>query len=111
GDLVASIAVGEGDVTESAGRLRGERRFVADGEIAETIVVVARTPNDEAALFIAEPSARTAVSMMDQTRRFAHLAFDGTPAERLGSSDQASVDRLLDRAALAIAAESLGGAE
>ena len=111
GDLIATVAAGPGDVEESGGHLRGERRFVTDGAIAETVVVVAHTSDEEAALYIAEPSTPTPVTKMDQTRKHAHLRFDGAPAERLGSSDLASVHRLLDRAALAIAAESLGGAE
>jgi len=111
GDLVATVAAGPGGVEESGGLLRGERHFVADGAIAEAVVIVAHTSDGEAALYIAEPSARMPVSTMDQTRKQAHLRFDGAPAERLGASDPASVHRLLDRAALAIAAESLGGAE
>jgi len=111
GDLIAAVAAGPGDVEESGGHLRGERRFVADGAIAETVVVVAHTSGEEAALYIAEPSERTPVATMDQTRKHAHLRFEGVPAERLGSSHLSAVDRLLDRAALAIAAESLGGAE
>ena len=111
GDLIATVAAGLGDVEELGGHLRGERLFVADGAIAETIVVVAHTSDEESALYICEPSARTPVATMDQTRRLAHLRFDGAPAERLGSSDLSSVHRLLDRASLAITAESLGGAE
>ncbi|HJT37300.1 MAG TPA: acyl-CoA dehydrogenase family protein [Actinomycetota bacterium] len=111
GDLVATVAAGPGDVEESGGHLRGERRFVADGAIAEAIVVVAHTTDDEPALYLAEPTERRTVSTMDQTRNHAHLRFDGARAERLASSDLLSVHRLLDRAALLIAAESLGGAE
>ncbi|HEV2685303.1 MAG TPA: acyl-CoA dehydrogenase family protein, partial [Actinomycetota bacterium] len=111
GDLIATVAAGPGDVEESGGLLSGERRFVADGAIAETVVLVAHGPDEAAALYIAEPSACTPVATMDQTRKRAHLRFDDARAERLGSSDAASVQRLLDRAALAIAAESLGGAE
>lgn len=111
GDLIATIAAGPGDVEQSGDRLRGERRFVADGSIAETVVVVAHTPSGDAALYLAEPTDRAPVVTMDQTRKRAHLRFEGAPAERLGPSDMSSVHRLLDRAALALAAESLGGAE
>ena len=111
GDLVATVAAWDGHVEESGGALRGERRFVADGNIAELVVVVAHTGGDDAALFISEPSERTPIAYMDGTRKVAHLRFDGARAEKLGDSDRAAVHRLLDRAASCIAAESLGGAE
>jgi alkylation response protein AidB-like acyl-CoA dehydrogenase len=111
GEVIATIAVGHGHVVESGGRLRGERLYVRDGAIADVVVVVGHTSDENAALFISEPAERTPVGYLDSTRKIAHLRFDGSSAEQLGSSDLSSVHRLLDRAALAIAAESLGGAE
>jgi len=111
GDLVATVAAWGGHVEESGGALRGERRFVADGNVAELIVVVAHTADENASLFIVEPTERATVSYMDGTRKVAHMRFEGAPSEKLGDSDVAAVHRLLDRAALCIAAESLGGAE
>jgi alkylation response protein AidB-like acyl-CoA dehydrogenase len=111
GDVIATVAAGQGHVDESGGRLRGERLYVSDGAIADVVVVVGHTSDEDAALFISEPAERTNVGYLDSTRKLAHLRFDGSPAEQLGSSDLASVHRLLDGAALTIAAESLGGAE
>jgi alkylation response protein AidB-like acyl-CoA dehydrogenase len=111
GEVIATIAVGHGHIDESGGRLRGERLYVPDGAIADVVVVVGHTSDENAALFISEPAERTPVGYLDSTRKIAHLRFDGSSAEQLGSSDLSSVHRLLDRAALAIAAESLGGAE
>jgi alkylation response protein AidB-like acyl-CoA dehydrogenase len=111
GDLIATIAVWGGHVEARDGALHGDRRYVADGGIAELVVVVAHTSDEDAALFVSEPAERTRVAFMDGTRKVAHLRFDGGRAEMLGDSDTGSVHRLLDRAALCIAAESLGGAE
>jgi alkylation response protein AidB-like acyl-CoA dehydrogenase len=111
GEVIATIAAGQGHIDESGGRLRGERLFVPNGAIADLVVVVGQTSDEDAALFICEPTERAHVGYLDSTRKVAHLRFDGSSSERLGSSDLTSVHRLLDRAALAIAAESLGGAE
>jgi len=111
GDLIATVGAWGGHVEESGGTLRGERPFVPNGNVAELAVVVAHTSGENAALFLAEPTDRRPVAYMDGTRKVAHLRFDGARATKLGDSDLSSVHRLLDRAALCIAAESLGGAE
>ncbi|MGH2793461.1 MAG: acyl-CoA dehydrogenase family protein, partial [Actinomycetota bacterium] len=44
-------------------------------------------------------------------RKVAHVHFDGARAERLGDGSGGSVQRVLDRAYVGLAAEMLGGAE
>jgi len=111
GDLIATIGAWQSQIDAHGGKLFGESRYVLDGMTADVIVVAGNTPDEDAALFIGEPTERTPVGYMDATRKVAHLRFDGAPGQRLGDSDLMSVHTLLDRAALAIAAESLGGAE
>jgi len=111
GDLVASIGAWDSHLDAYGGKLYGERRFVLDGMTADIVVVAGHTSDEDAALFVGEPTERVPVGYMDSTRRVAHLRFNGAPAERLGDSDLTSIHRLLDRAALAIAADSVGGAE
>ena len=98
-------------VTGGAGYIGAHvvRAFRNDG--IDVVVVTGYTSDEDAALYISEPTERIPVVTMDSTRKVAHLRFDRAPAERLGASDPTSVHRLLDRAALAVAAESLGGAE
>ncbi|MGZ4210754.1 MAG: acyl-CoA dehydrogenase family protein [Actinomycetota bacterium] len=110
GELTATIGMNE-RVDAQGDKLYGERRFVPGGMFAEIVVTPGHTPDGGAALFIAEPTERVPIMYMDETRHVAHHRFDGAPAEQLGESDITSIHRLLDRAALAIAAESLGGAE
>jgi alkylation response protein AidB-like acyl-CoA dehydrogenase len=95
--------------------LDGSKRYVLDGQIADLIMVGARTPAG-VALFAVDGSApgltRTAVPTLDQTRKQAHLEFAGTPARLIG--DEADgwrvIRRVLDTAAILQAAEQAGGA-
>jgi alkylation response protein AidB-like acyl-CoA dehydrogenase len=97
-------------------RLDGRKSFVLDGHSAGLILVVART-GDELSLFAvpaaAEGLARTALPTLDQTRKLARLDFSGVPAQLIGSAgDGAAVlSHTLDVAAIAQAAEQLGGAQ
>jgi alkylation response protein AidB-like acyl-CoA dehydrogenase len=126
GDVIATLAFGEssgrwdadGITCEAQAdgegfRLHGEKRFVPDGAVAERFVVAARS-TDGVGLFLAEPGEGvevTPLQTMDLTRKVADVAFRGTPAERLGESTDASLQAILDRAAVALSAEMLGGGE
>jgi alkylation response protein AidB-like acyl-CoA dehydrogenase len=50
---------------------------------------------------------------MDQTRKQARVALDGTPARLVGTDGQgwAAISKMLDLAAVALAAEQVGGAQ
>jgi alkylation response protein AidB-like acyl-CoA dehydrogenase len=96
--------------------LDGHKMFVIDGHVANLIVVAARTaagvslfavPGDAAGL------TRTPLPTMDQTRKQARLEFSGTPAALLGTDGGAEpgLSKTLDLAAVALAAEQVGGAQ
>jgi alkylation response protein AidB-like acyl-CoA dehydrogenase len=95
--------------------LDGGKRHVPDGHIADLIMVGARTPAG-VGLFAVDGAApglrRVAVATLDQTRKQAHLEFAGTPARLIG--DEADgwpvLRRVLDTAAILLAAEQAGGA-
>ncbi|HKS47012.1 MAG TPA: acyl-CoA dehydrogenase family protein [Amycolatopsis sp.] len=96
-------------------RLTGEKTYVVDGSVSDLVLVVARTPAG-VSLFAVEKSAGTytaeALSTLDQTRKLARLVFESTPARLIGVEGEgwAAVSRMLDRAAVSLAAEQVGGA-
>ena len=105
---LACEARGDGD----GFRLFGEKRMVPDAMVADRIVVTARAA-DGPSLFLVERDGVevTPVLSMDRTRKVADLRLDGAVAERLGEADDDPIQRVLDRAAVGLAAEMLGGAE
>jgi alkylation response protein AidB-like acyl-CoA dehydrogenase len=116
-------------------RIDGTKMFVIDGHIADLIVVAARTPGENSSaegrdqhgaegggragvsLFRvagdAEGLTRTALSTMDQTRKQAKLELAGVPATLVGEEGKGwdVLGRVLDLAAVALAAEQVGGAQ
>ncbi|TML62804.1 MAG: acyl-CoA dehydrogenase [Actinobacteria bacterium] len=104
--------------TKSGGAytLDGHKMFVLDGHTAGVIVVAART-GDGISLFQVAGDAsglgRTALQTMDQTRKQARLEFSGVPAKLIGAEGKGwdTLGRVLDLAAVALAAEQVGGAQ
>jgi alkylation response protein AidB-like acyl-CoA dehydrogenase len=96
--------------------LEGSKSPVTDGETAELVLVAARGDSG-VSLFAVEGQAkgltRTPIPPLDLTRRLARLEFASTPARLIGPEGQAlaGLERTLDHAAAALAAESLGGAQ
>jgi len=96
--------------------LDGHKMFVIDGHTAELILVAARTEAG-VSLFAVEGEAdgleRTSLATMDQTRKQARLEFSSTPARLVGDDGAAGpvLTRTLDLAAVALAAEQVGGAQ
>lgn len=96
--------------------LEGHKMYVLDGHIANLILVAARTPKG-VSLFAVDGDAsgltRTPLSTMDQTRKQARLEFSGTPATLIGAEGGgwSVIERVLDLAAVALAAEQVGGAQ
>ncbi len=96
--------------------LEGTKSFVLDGHTANLILVAART-DAGVSLFSVNPQApgltRTPLSTMDQTRKQAKLEFAGTPAKLIGTDGDgwSVLLRVLDLAAVALAAEQVGGAQ
>ena len=127
GSLIASVALAEDsgswrpeDVTtraedrEGAWRLTGHKSYVLDGAVADLLLVIARTDDGAAAFAVdatAEGLAREPLATMDQTRKQARVTFDGTPARLLGTvaGAEAAIATMLDRSAIALAADALGG--
>ena len=108
-----------GNVTTRAagGRISGVKVPVLDGDVADFAVVAARTGERGLGLFLVDLAgpgvSRTPVSTVDPTRSHARIAFADAPAELLGTADEGStlVERLLDRAAVLVAFEQVGGAQ
>ncbi|HEV2255562.1 MAG TPA: acyl-CoA dehydrogenase family protein [Streptosporangiaceae bacterium] len=99
-------------------RLDGHKSFVLDGHAADLILAVAATgTGGRLSLFAVTSSAegltRRALPTLDQTRKLARLEFDHTPARLVGEpgAARAVLDHTLDVAAVALAAEQLGGAQ
>ncbi len=109
---IAMAGVADGD----GWRLDGRKSFVLDGHTADLILVVART-GDALSLFAvpadAPGLARTGLPTLDQTRKLARLDFAAVPATLAGTAGggAAVLARVLDVAAIAQAAEQLGGAQ
>ena len=115
GDAVPG-APWDGARLDGAWRLTGVRTHVLDGAAADVLVVAATGPGGPALVAVdasapgvqAEP-----VRTMDLTRRLATVRFDGAEAALLASGGAAeqAFERALDVAAIALAAEQLGGAD
>jgi alkylation response protein AidB-like acyl-CoA dehydrogenase len=96
--------------------LSGTKSFVLDGNAAGLIIVAAKT-DAGTSLFAVDGGAsgltKTNLSTMDQTRKQAKLDFDNTPAELIGTDGAGwtTLETVLDLAAVALAAEQVGGAQ
>ena len=105
-------ATGSGD----SWTLDGTKMYVLDGHTANLILVAARTDNGVSLFRVAadaEGLTRTALSTMDQTRKQAKLEFSGVPATLVGDDGAgwSVLETVLDLAAVALAAEQVGGAQ
>jgi alkylation response protein AidB-like acyl-CoA dehydrogenase len=92
--------------------LDGTASFVTHGQLADTLLVVASTP-DGTAVFEVEPGAAaiTALPTFDHTLRLARIDFTKVSARRLASNRPAweAVQAALDLALVALAGEQAGG--
>jgi len=102
--------------TNNRWRLSGHKSFVLDGHAADLILTVATTEAGPAIFAVAGTAGgltRRPLPTLDQTRKLARLTFDHTPARLVGEpgAARAVLDHTLDVAAVALAAEQLGGAQ
>jgi alkylation response protein AidB-like acyl-CoA dehydrogenase len=129
GETIATLALtedsgkwNEGGVAMAATRsgdsylLNGAKNFVIDGHIADLILVAARTDAGVSLFAVAGDAdglTREALRTMDQTRKQAKLEFASTPARLVGVDGQGwpIIAKTLDLAAVAMAAEQVGGAQ
>ena len=104
---LATVADGKG--------ISGVKLPVADGDIADFAVVLAKAETgDGASLYLAklDDVERQTVATLDPSRSHARIAFDNTPAEPLGAAGEGwgHTRTLFDRAAVLFAWEQVGGA-
>ena len=109
---IAMEATADGD----GWTLTGTKMYVLDGHIADLVLVAARTPGGVSLFRVdgdADGLTRTALATMDMTRKQARLEFDRVSAALVGTEGGgwAVLERVLDLAAVALAAEQVGGAQ
>jgi len=100
----------------SAGKLHGHKIPVIDGTIATHALVSASAENGEIGLYIVALEAvevvRESLISVDPSRDLAKLSFEGAAAETLELAHGISaVTDILDRAAIPMAFEQIGGAQ
>ncbi|WSQ14129.1 acyl-CoA/acyl-ACP dehydrogenase [Streptomyces sp. NBC_01231] len=126
GELVATLALTEESARwdaagvsltarESNGSwlLTGHKTFVLDGATADVVLTVARTDDGVGVFWVDGDAAglsREPLPTMDPTRRQARLDYRDVPAARLRTHGGGweLVSEVLDRAAVALAAEQVG---
>jgi alkylation response protein AidB-like acyl-CoA dehydrogenase len=97
-------------------KLNGTKMFVLDGHTANLILVAAKTGAGVSIFQVAGDApglTRTPLATMDQTRKQAKLEFADVDAKLLGTDGAGwtTLERVLDLAAVALAAEQVGGAQ
>jgi len=124
GELIGTLAFAEGSgrptesnltTTFENGVVNGTKLPVADGDVADIAIVVAKDGGGCSLAIVDLNGAgvsREAVETVDPTRSHATITFDGAAGVALGEAGDgwATVQRVLDRAAVLIAFEQLGGA-
>ena len=130
GEAIGTLALFEGvgnpshkaiKVSASQDALSGTKTPVADGAIADFAIVAARTGSTgretDIGLFIVdlngEGVTRKALANLDQAHGQAAITFDRAKAEPLGAANEgwSILTRVLDRAAVLMAFEQVGGAD
>ncbi|MBN9741712.1 acyl-CoA dehydrogenase [Amycolatopsis sp. A1MSW2902] len=118
GSSIGTVAVSAAWTPESVavqanGTLIGTTPYVTFGQVADVILVVART-GDDIGIFEVAPDAsgftRTAESVFDPTVRLSQFTFADTPARRIGTAGWEAVQKALDVSVIALAGEQAGGA-
>jgi alkylation response protein AidB-like acyl-CoA dehydrogenase len=97
-------------------KLNGTKMFVLDGHTANLILVAAKSGAGVSLFQVAGDAAgltRTPLSTMDQTRKQARLEFADVDAKLIGTEGAgwSVLEKTLDLAAVALAAEQVGGAQ
>ncbi len=97
-------------------KLSGTKMFVLDGHTADVLLVAARTAAGISIFHLAGDAAgvtRTPLATMDQTRKQARIDLADAPATLVGADGGGwdVLSTVLDLAAVALAAEQVGGAQ
>jgi alkylation response protein AidB-like acyl-CoA dehydrogenase len=98
-------------------KLDGRKTFVMDANVADVIVCAARAPDGLAIVAVPAKTSGvkiTTVAGLDQTRKLADIAFEGVlvaagDVVATGDAALAALERSIDIATLAVAADMLGG--
>ena len=106
------------DAKVIAGRLHGAKRPVMDASAADLAIVAAADEQGEIALYVVDLSDSavqiTTLKSVDPARDLAAIDFSGAPAEPLAAAAEPGwplIERVLDRAAVLLAFEQVGGAQ
>ncbi len=125
GELIGCFATSEGPGAASegalqcrveGGKLHGTKVPVTDGDVADVALVLAKE-GGRPGLFLVELTGegveRETLKSLDPTRGVAKLTFSGAPARRLGEPGDgiALTEAVMDRAAVLLAFEQIGGAD
>lgn len=126
GETIATLAYTEenGQWDESAvtatadgdSKITGTKSFVIDGHVASLLIVAAKS-SAGISLYAVDGSASgvsaTALNTMDQTRKQAKIELKGAQGTLIGTdgSGWETLETVLDLAAVALAAEQVGGAQ
>jgi alkylation response protein AidB-like acyl-CoA dehydrogenase len=130
GEAIGTLALFEGsgnpspkaiELEAANNNLNGVKKPVADGAIADFCIVAARTAatgrDSDVSLFLVDVKnggvAAKALTNLDPTRGQAELTFNDCNAEPLGAPGEgwSIIAQLLDRAAVLIGFEQVGGAD
>lgn len=130
GEVIGTVALVEsmGDPTPAsirtivqAGRITGHKTLVPEGEIADFAIIVGRenSLNDEAGIGLYLVDLKSdgvhikPVETVDPTRNHAEVTFTNVPVEALGNIGEGwmYLNAALDRAAVLVAFEQIGGAD
>lgn len=109
---VTATATADGD----SWKINGEKLYVLDGHTADLIITAARTDAGVSLFAVAGDAAgltRTALSTMDQTRKQARLEYSNVAGTLIGTDGSGwdVLSTVLDLAAVALAAEQVGGSQ
>ena len=130
GETIGTLALFEGKgnpshaaikTTFSGGTITGVKTPVADGELADIAIVAARAGNSgretDIGLYVVDLKGkgveRRSLQSIDPTHNQAEIKFNGAPAELIGRVEDgwSTLTQVLDRAAVLIAFEQLGGSD
>ncbi|HAK63526.1 MAG TPA: acyl-CoA dehydrogenase, partial [Alphaproteobacteria bacterium] len=130
GESIGTLALSEGmqaaspknmKVSFEGGKVNGVKMPVPDGDIANFAIVVVKTGSggDEKSVSLAIVDltgagvTREPLKTLDPTRDLSNISFNGAPAELLGAqgSGWTVLQQVLDRAAVLVAFEQVGGAD
>ena len=125
GDRIGTLAIAEGmghpgpqhiQARCEGGKLSGTKIAVPDGNVADLAVVAARTAKGISLVLVDLSAAgvtKERAESIDPTRASANISFTDAPAELLGADGEGweLVQKILNRAAILMAFEQLGGAD